>query len=141
MKAIDKLIGSKLLFERKRHGYSQQILATLTDRTFQQIQKYETGYNRIPQGIFVYLAYIWKQDIASFFPDPKELFGSNELITPPTSQENPAKTIDMRTAKTLEALPTNIKKHLKQLIHAIAKEHLVDSETEVLLDNSDSGTV
>lgn len=44
---IDNFIGQKLLAIRKLRGLSQEVLADHMDITFQQIQKYENGQNRI----------------------------------------------------------------------------------------------
>jgi len=44
---IDVYVGSRLRDLRKARGLNQQKLAVLVDLAFQQIQKYETGANRI----------------------------------------------------------------------------------------------
>jgi transcriptional regulator with XRE-family HTH domain len=44
---IDKKIGAQIRAARAEAGLSQQALAKLTGITFQQIQKYETGRNRV----------------------------------------------------------------------------------------------
>jgi len=44
---IDKHIGNQLRLSRNNIGMTQKELADLTGVTFQQVQKYETGTNRI----------------------------------------------------------------------------------------------
>ncbi len=44
-KALNRQIGKRLLKARLLRGLSQQKLAQLTEVTFQQVQKYESGMN------------------------------------------------------------------------------------------------
>lgn len=44
---IDKVIGARIRAERLRRGMSQETLGKAIGVTFQQIQKYEKGVNRI----------------------------------------------------------------------------------------------
>jgi transcriptional regulator with XRE-family HTH domain len=45
--AVDKLVGAKIRARRKLKGMSQSALADAIGVTFQQVQKYENGANRI----------------------------------------------------------------------------------------------
>jgi transcriptional regulator with XRE-family HTH domain len=45
--SADAIVGAKVRFRRKQLGLSQEKLGELTGVTFQQIQKYEKGSNRI----------------------------------------------------------------------------------------------
>jgi transcriptional regulator with XRE-family HTH domain len=44
---VDLYVGSRVKFRRNLLGFSQTDLATKVGLTFQQVQKYETGTNRI----------------------------------------------------------------------------------------------
>ncbi len=44
---VDVLVGNRLKARRKSLSISQDALGRATGRSFQQIQKYETGQNRI----------------------------------------------------------------------------------------------
>lgn len=46
-KAFDKFVGARIRQRRKLLGMSQQKLAEVVGVTFQQVQKYELGQNRI----------------------------------------------------------------------------------------------
>lgn len=50
---IDKAIGARLRHERKIQGISQGTVGKALGMSFQQIQKYENGVNRISMGAFV----------------------------------------------------------------------------------------
>ncbi|SCX22562.1 anaerobic benzoate catabolism transcriptional regulator [Agrobacterium sp. DSM 25558] len=45
--AIDVEVGTRIKLKRKLHGMSQQALASGLGVTFQQVQKYEKGVNRV----------------------------------------------------------------------------------------------
>ena len=53
---MDKEIGAVIKRERKTLGISQGKLAEEIGVTFQQIQKYETGRNRVATSTFILIA-------------------------------------------------------------------------------------
>lgn len=53
---VDVHVGAKLRSTRKLQGVSQQAIAAQVGVTFQQIQKYERGDNRISASMLVKLA-------------------------------------------------------------------------------------
>lgn len=53
MRSIDREIGARLGSTRQVLGISQQILAKKIGVSFQQIQKYEKGTNRLSAGMLV----------------------------------------------------------------------------------------
>ena len=72
---IDSQVGANLTSLRKKAGMSQQELAAAHGSiSYQQVQKYETGKNRIPVSNLWRFAIILEASIASFFAglDPKE---------------------------------------------------------------------
>lgn len=64
---IDKIISKNLYKLRRESGHSQQYVAERLGVTFQQIQKYERGTNRIPAGRLYHLADILSVPIERFF--------------------------------------------------------------------------
>lgn len=65
---VDKYVGQMVRNRRVTLGYSQGDLGKALNLTFQQIQKYEKGINRIPAGRLYLMASILGVDIAYFFP-------------------------------------------------------------------------
>jgi transcriptional regulator with XRE-family HTH domain len=53
---IDIEVGARIRARRKSLGLSQTALATALDLTFQQIQKYERGTNRVSASMLVHIA-------------------------------------------------------------------------------------
>jgi len=64
---IDLCIGSRLRLRRLALGFSQEALAQALGITFQQIQKYERGTNRIFASRLFHLARVLKVPPAYFF--------------------------------------------------------------------------
>ncbi len=64
---IDKHVGSRVRMRRMMLGMSQTNLGDGLRLTFQQVQKYEKGVNRISSGRLVRIAEILKVPIAFFF--------------------------------------------------------------------------
>ncbi len=66
---VDKFVGERLRKKRKSLGYSQQALAAAVGLTFQQIQKYEKGTNRVSASKLYELSRFLDEPIAWFFGD------------------------------------------------------------------------
>lgn len=64
---VDVLVGGRLRQRRKRLEMSQKELGAKVDLTFQQIQKYESGANRIGAGRLFDFATILEVPIEYFF--------------------------------------------------------------------------
>ena len=64
---IDKHIGSRVRARRIMLGMSQEKLADALGRTFQQVQKYEKGVNRIGASRLLHIAGILDVSIDFFF--------------------------------------------------------------------------
>ena len=64
---VDVQIGKKIRELRKQRGISQEALSGALGVTFQQLQKYETGHNRISAGRLWLLCRELRVPIASMF--------------------------------------------------------------------------
>lgn len=64
---VDVFVGGKLRIKRLEKGMSQENLGDCVNLTFQQIQKYERGVNRISASKLFELAKSLETDIAYFF--------------------------------------------------------------------------
>src|SRR5262245_8921393 len=67
---IDRYVGSRVRLRRKMLDMSQQKLASALGLTFQQIQKYEKGHNRISAGRLQTIAQIMEVPVSYFYEDP-----------------------------------------------------------------------
>jgi len=73
--SIDKEIGSRVRMRRVSIGMSQEKLGDMLGLTFQQVQKYEKGMNRISVARLVEIARILGVDIDFFFDGIKSSKG------------------------------------------------------------------
>ena len=71
---VDLHVGTKLREKRREKGISQDELAKAVDLTFQQVQKYEKGLNRISCSKLHDFAKYLKTDIRYFFQGLDEVF-------------------------------------------------------------------
>ena len=64
---VDVHVGQRLRIRRSLLGYSQEKLATLIGLTFQQVQKYERGTNRVSAGRLYELSKVLDVPVSYFF--------------------------------------------------------------------------
>ena len=64
---VDRWVGRRVCEQRIRLGYSQSDLGNALGVSFQQVQKYEKGANRISASKLFEIARFFKSDIAYFF--------------------------------------------------------------------------
>lgn len=69
---IDCKVGKKIKERRLIKAISQTKLANAMDLTFQQIQKYENGKNRVSASRLVQIAQILDCPISYFFEEPNQ---------------------------------------------------------------------
>lgn len=67
MNPIDKLVGNNLRERRVAKGLSQEELADMIHISYQQIQKYERGLNRVSASRLVELSDALDCEIPAFF--------------------------------------------------------------------------
>lgn len=66
-KAVDIHVGQRVRALRKDRGMSQTALAEALDLTFQQIQKYERGFNRISASTLYAISRVFVVPVGSLF--------------------------------------------------------------------------
>src|SRR6516225_9238973 len=77
---IDKHVGSRVRMRRMMLGMSQEKLGDALDLTFQQVQKYEKGTNRIGASRLQQISHILQVPVTFFFegaPSASTPHGSN----------------------------------------------------------------
>ena len=65
--AVDKHVASRVRMRRMMLGMSQEKLGEALDLSYQQVQKYEKGSNRIGASRLHHLAHILQVPVAFFF--------------------------------------------------------------------------
>ena len=84
---IDKHVGSRVRMRRMMLGMSQEKLGDALGLTFQQVQKYEKGTNRIGASRLQQISHILKVPVAFFFEGApllpgQSVSGMNEAPSP-----------------------------------------------------------
>lgn len=92
MNGIDSAVGKRIRQRRKMLGLSQTELAVRVGVKFQQVQKYETGVNRVAASRLWKIAETLKVPITYFFEDiavpglPEESTEADDASMPETSE-------------------------------------------------------
>jgi transcriptional regulator with XRE-family HTH domain len=85
---IDKHVGSRVRMRRMMLSMSQEKLGDALGLTFQQVQKYEKGTNRIGASRLQQISNILQVPVAFFFEGAPDLGGAR----PPGSKDAPSPT-------------------------------------------------
>jgi transcriptional regulator with XRE-family HTH domain len=122
--SIDKEIGTRVRMRRISIGMSQEKLGEMLGLTFQQVQKYEKGMNRISVGRLVDIAKILGVDIHFFFNGIKSAKTDSGFAEEETS---PYIADVMSTPEGLQLIRTftgiknaKVRKSIVQLVAALA---------------------
>ena len=98
---IDVEVGARVRLQRKALGLSQTVLAEALGLTFQQVQKYERGANRISASMLVRTAVRLQTTVAA-------LVGELDVAKPPSGAvESLSKPGALKLLQAYEALPNN----------------------------------
>lgn len=92
--AIDRLVADRIRTHRRAMGLSQTVLAEKLGITFQQVQKYEKGTNRVGAGRLFELAGIFQIPINALYPE------NNKADQPQDDHIQSVKTISRFIAST-----------------------------------------
>ncbi|MBB4441857.1 MULTISPECIES: helix-turn-helix domain-containing protein [Rhizobium] len=125
--SVDVHVGKTIRIQRLLRKVSQTELGDRVGVTFQQIQKYEKGSNRVSASMLVEIAGALKVDVRTFFDD---------LSTPDNANDNPAPSEEFvisREGVLLNAAFFSIKnealrKKILKLVQAIANTEQLDTE-------------
>jgi transcriptional regulator with XRE-family HTH domain len=82
---VDKHVGSRVRMRRMMVGMSQERLGDALGLTFQQVQKYEKGTNRIGASRLQQIAQVLQVPVAFFFEDAPRQDRLEELRDAPST--------------------------------------------------------
>jgi transcriptional regulator with XRE-family HTH domain len=118
VRVVDQSVGRRVRMVRVSRGLSQGALASQLGLTFQQLQKYERGTNRISASKLHDIARILGVEVVSFFEDaahPDKLAGIANTEMP--------RRIDLLVAQKLSELPEGqVKGQISALIFTLANQ-------------------
>ena len=85
-RAVDKFVGSRVRGRRMALGISQTKLANELGVSFQQVQKYEKGSNRISASKLLAISHLLEQPVSYFFDGADEVGGREKSLAPADQQ-------------------------------------------------------
>lgn len=112
---VDLHVGRRVRVRRVLCGLSQTQLADQLGLTFQQLQKYESGANRISASKLWLLSQLLDVPVQWFFDGLEDPAGAGDDM--PTRREQ------LELARSLALLTPAVKSHFIKAIHAVAAAH------------------
>ena len=122
---VDLHVGARVRMRRKQKGISQEALANRLKLTFQQVQKYERGANRISASKLYEIARTLELPIADFFEGLDETVGPDGVAEAPTPflHGSPMSADAMELASAFEKLKRGrVRRRVVELVKALAAE-------------------
>ena len=111
--AIDRHLGARVRFARIEKKISQTALGERLGISFQQVQKYELGKDRISASQLMNIAKILDKDISFFFEDVEA-----------ANDDNPVDLVDVIDKRKKSRSSTAYDIKIIRLLHAIEDEHV-----------------
>lgn len=128
---IDKHVGSRVRMRRMMLGMSQEKLGDALGLTFQQVQKYEKGTNRIGASRLQQISDILQVPVSFFFEGVPSVPGVPEASTGMSEAPSPAYVSDFLATSDGLALT----KAFVQIKDARLRRRIVDLVEAIAADN------
>ena len=119
---VDKHVGSRVRMRRMMLGMSQTNLADGLGLTFQQVQKYEKGTNRMGAGRLQHIAHILQVSIPFFFEGaPGQLKTDRSAPSPAYVSDFLASSDGLALTKAFTRINDDkVRRHIVSLVKEIA---------------------
>src|SRR5438445_9467496 len=122
---IDRHVGSRVRMRRMMLGMSQEKLADGLGLTFQQVQKYEKGTNRMGASRLQHISHILQIPVPFFFEDaphlPGQSKGNGEAPSPAYVSEFLATSDGLALTKAfMRIMEPSLRRRIVQLVEEIA---------------------
>jgi len=117
---VDRHVGRRVCEKRIGLGYNQSDLGRALGLTFQQIQKYEKGANRISASKLWDIARFFKVDIGYFFEGLAVQPGVGEGDAPAFDHDFPATRHTIEISRLVPALPARKQKLVLEMVREMA---------------------
>jgi transcriptional regulator with XRE-family HTH domain len=120
---VDVEVGHRIRIERLARGLSQTALANQLGVTFQQVQKYEKGVNRVGAGRLTKIAEVLGVSVSTFFSG-KEVLETED--SPRSEEASPLKLLTVSGAFRLlrayaDIEDTNLRRSIVDLVEQVSR--------------------
>lgn len=129
---IDAHVGSRVRLRRMVMGLSQEKLGELLGLTFQQVQKYEKGVNRIGASRLFDLSHVLGVTVQFFYDDMPNAIGASGAAQPGVA-ERPAEPYVVDGAGTRDGL--ELSKAFARITDARVRRALVELAKSLATEN------
>jgi len=134
---IDVHVGGRVRFRRMLLGMSQEKLGEQLGLTFQQVQKYEKGINRIGASRLFDLAQVLGVPVQFFYEEAPS--GEAPALVPDGFAEKPAENSIVEFLRSRDGLELN--KAFMRISDAKARRAIVDLVRSLANDDTNDNTV
>ena len=118
---VDQHVGARLKLRRTMLGLSQTELATAVNLTFQQVQKYESGANRVSASRLFHIAEALDVPVSFFFDDMEGSGGAIAERPPVLEVETSRESLELMRNYHRIANPLT-RRGIYDLVKALGKE-------------------
>ncbi|MEL6244472.1 MAG: helix-turn-helix transcriptional regulator [Pseudomonadota bacterium] len=94
---VDRIVGQRVRWRRRELKLTQEKLGEMLDLTFQQVQKYEKGVNRISAGRLYEMASVLGVPVAYFFDGASEVLDASRTDFTETDETATAPVMNSET--------------------------------------------
>ena len=124
---VDRHVGRRVQEKRLGLGLSQTALAKAVGVSFQQVQKYEKGMNRVSASKLFEIAEFMREEIAFFFEGySSRSSGLAEETAPAFEHELPMTRHSLEISKLAPRLPLRKQKAVVQIMREMLDERVSD---------------
>jgi len=132
---VDVHVGSRIRLRRTLLGMSQEKLGKAIGLTFQQVQKYERGTNRVGSSRLYQLAKVLNVPVSFFFDDlPAEIAGPAPGFAEPAADFDPNPLTKRETLELVRAyhrIPDRaVRRRVFDLVKALGAESRGDDSSD-----------
>ncbi len=120
-RSVDKYVGSRVRGRRMALGISQTKLADELGVSFQQVQKYEKGSNRISASKLLATSHLLERPVSYFFDSADEVGGREKSLAPDDQQ------VSMKSREVFEVIRNysqisdeRVRQRIRKLISSLA---------------------
>jgi len=113
---VDRHVGLRMRMRRKAIGLTQERLGEKLELTFQQIQKYEHGANRVSASKLFQIAGILGVGVTYFFEEFSD--GSEDGAAAPTAMASPDL---LEMAETFPRIPERQRRKVMELLRLLCE--------------------
>jgi transcriptional regulator with XRE-family HTH domain len=120
---VDKHVGSRVRMRRKILAMSQEKLGDALGLTFQQVQQYEKGTNRIGASRLQHIAHILQVPVAFFFEGVPDQAKAGLATSPDYVSEFVATSDGLALMKAFTKIKdSKVRRHIVGLVEEIASD-------------------